>query len=245
MAKRRHLPNAPIREALIDIVFEPQCELEAIDAIARPLAQQAGSLISDYFEAQFRVEAAGGTTRAEHSASLVGRRVDLREAKQVLQLKRGGFAFSQLPPYREWQDVRDAGAKYWKAFETVLSSRVVKRLGVRYINSLELPLPLRFEEYLTAAPGVPDSLSPSISGFLSRVSVPLGDDLATITQVLEGPTQDRKALRVMVDIDVTAIGLEISTGDFAQIWTTLDRLRDRKNDAFFELVTDKTLELYS
>jgi uncharacterized protein (TIGR04255 family) len=82
----------------------------------------------------------------------------------------------------------------------------------------------------------------ALSGFLQRVVIPFAVDgtTAIVTQVLEPPKEG--LIPVVLDIDVfvmTRFGVN-SHG----IWTTLDGLRNVKNEIFFSSVTEKALEPY-
>ncbi len=177
----------------------------------------------------------------------VGKRIDFPEQQQILQLRTNGFTFSQLAPYRTWEDMRDAALPLWSKFVGEVQPDFVTRIALRYINSFVLPLPIpNFQQYLTYAPVLPEELGQGLAGFLTRVVVPTGsDDVGIITQSLEGevPLGNAIGVQVLLDIDI-AHPCKVSPADLTNIAEILDRLRDFKNKAFFSFLTDETLERF-
>lgn len=252
MARRReHLARAPLREALIDIQFEPRVSIQAIDEYLRGLgAPYQGAL--DLWEALVGLhgETNGQPPRATTAQSVIGRRVEAKtDPGYVLQCRLGGFTLSRLSPYGEWGDLRQEAARLWAAFAPFLGNAAVNRIAVRYINELKLPLPLGdFAEFLMCPPVIPPALPQGLSGFLTRVII---SDIehsctAVVTQALE-PTQPggnvQQNITVVLDIDVFRHG-RIDLSDANTLWSGLDVLRDRKNAIFFEFLTEKTVEMY-
>jgi uncharacterized protein (TIGR04255 family) len=240
----RHLNNAPVKEALIDCQFTGTWNRELPEVCAE-LAGAQGN-VSDLFETLFTltVNKEDGETKVDPSTnSRVGKRIDFPNARQVLQVKRTGFTFSQLEPYGSWAQVVEDARKMWAALSSNLSDLQVSRLAVRYINVIDLPIPFAdFNEYLTAAPEVPRELPQGLAQFLIRTVSPIESDVVVVTQSLnQGEIHTDKA-RVVLDIDVSCTDTQQLTS--TNLIQTLDRLRDRKNAVFFSYLTEKALEMY-
>lgn len=244
MSKQRHLANAPIQEALIDIQFEP---VEGLDvaAFSDEYAKSRSASVSDLFQTMFEIRVEQGKEPphlATFPASDIGKRIDLIAARQVIQVRANGFTFSQLAPYETWDAMLKSAMEAWQFFSTKFGAGQLTRAAVRYVNVLHLPLPIEsFDAYLTSAPKVPDELPQGVSSFLDRVVCPQGDDILTVTQSLEG--QIGNAVKVILDIDVAHV-CKMDRTDIDSIASVLERLRSRKNDAFFAYVEEKTLEMY-
>ena len=120
----------------------------------------------------------------------------------------------------------------------------ITRIAVRYINHLELPLPMSdFKDYLTAPPPVPEGAPQAVSNFLTRVGV---HDTkrqldANITQAMERSSKPNTIV-IIVDIDAYKLG-EFETKTEG-IWDTLDELRNLKNEIFFSSISERTAELF-
>lgn len=250
MARHRQLANAPVREALIDLRFEPAVTLEVIDRFISKLGNEYGSP-TDLWEAVFGLMNQGAAAATHSGQRVVGRRVQSNGAapQYVLQARTAGFTLSRLSPYGKWQELRDEAAALWGSFRAVAGQVDVTRVAVRYINELNLPLPMSdFEEYLTVPPRVPSGLSQSVSGFFSRVIIPdpTSDCVSIVTQVLDGQpvaSPAGAAIMVLLDIDVTRT-LRLRGDEATETFAALDVLRDQKNRMFFEHLTERTVEMY-
>jgi len=123
----------------------------------------------------------------------------------------------------------------------------VNRVAVRYINEMELPLPLAdFKEYLSAPPEVPAGLPQTLSGFFQRVVMAdtVKDRMAAVSQAFEGVQATETADKITVFLDIDAFSQVSMSADSQEVWDKLDELREFKNNIFFEHLTDKTLELF-
>lgn len=248
MARHRHLKNAPLREALIDIQFEPRIELDAIDRFVSSIADEF-SKKTDIWEAFFGLNTTGASPESFSNHSAVGRRLESRDAPLVLQCRVTGFTLSRLSPYGKWEELQTDAKKLWEKFVAYLGDVKVNRIAVRYINELKLSLPIGdFEEYLTCPPKVPTGLPQALSGFLYKAIIPdeAMDCVSVVTQAMEGPPVEGAtgaAITILLDIDVyRQAGIGIAQAD--KIWDGLARLREQKNRMFFEHLTEKTVEMY-
>jgi len=248
MAEPRHLSRAPAREALIDIQFEPSVERLAIEDFCKQLTTEFPKQ-SDLWEAFVGFSLDGKQLPPNATHTVIGKRLDSNEVPHVLQCRTTGFTFSRLSPYGEWQDLRNEAHRLWTIFHAVVRPQTVKRIAVRYINEIKLPLPMDdFGDYLVCPPNVPESLPQTVSGFLHRVISP--DDsnncVAAITQAVEGAPVSQNGqmfVNLILDIDVFRT-VTLDCGNFGEIWGVLDVLRDQKNKVFFGYLTEKTVEMF-
>ena len=132
----------------------------------------------------------------------------------------------------------------WRSYTATVSPEYVSRLALRYINRLNIPLPVEdFSLHLTSPPVIPPDLPQEISSFLTRVvfhESKLGL-AATITQALEQGL-DPNSVTVILDIDA------YKTGEFdphgAEIAEVLEALHGFKNRVFFSSLTEAALGVY-
>lgn len=237
----RHLSNAPVKEALIAFQFSAEWMRE-LSSVCVELAGADGRL-SDLLETdlQIKLDSAASPQLEPLSSSRIGKRIDFDELKQVLQVQRDSFTFSQLEPYSNWENMLAQAYSSWKTISSALTGVEISRMTVRYINAIDLPIPdLNFEDYLNASPSVPEGLPQGLSQFLIKTVSPVEDDIVIVTQSLT-EVVDNKA-RVVLDIDTSCLKkTELTEESFIK---TLSRLRDRKNKVFFSYLTEKTLEMY-
>jgi len=245
MAERSHLTNAPIQEAVIDIRFSPLVGDAIIDRLAAEFAGEGG-VVQDLWETAFELQLEAGKTSSTNRAVRLGKRIDRPDRRSICQLRGNGLTFSRLPPYDDWISMSSEAAVLWKRYLSEGAAGSINRVAVRYVNALELDLPIPdFGALLTCPPEVPEGLPQSVVSAINRTQVinPDTRDVMMITQVIEGPTADGGAVRLVFDIDVTH-DCAVHAQDFADIEAILQRLHDVKNDVFFSYLTDKALEKY-
>jgi uncharacterized protein (TIGR04255 family) len=140
--------------------------------------------------------------------------------------------------------MRACAEEFWMEFHRRLKPETIKRTAVRYINRLALPLPINdFDEYFVVGPRVPEALPQTVTGYLTRIATPKGDDNVIVTQSFQGMDPEKNALTFLFDIDVYC-QLEYAASDSQTLWDTLERQRTLKNDVFFEYLKEKTVEMY-
>lgn len=243
MASRRRLARAPIQEALIDIQF-PATDMTLLNKAAADLVQAEGAKVEDLFETQLQLKITGqGQHETRQSGGPGGKRIEFTSRTQVLQLKRSSFTFSQLPQYDSWEAMSGKALELWKAYRQVVKPQLLRRVAVRYINRLSVPVSCDFDDYLTAGPKIPAALPQAVLEFFSRTSCPRDPDVVIVTQSTDRMSQDGKLLDVLLDIDVYR-QVELLPDDHEALCSVLERLRDIKNDVFFEHLTEKAAEMY-
>ena len=89
---------------------------------------------------------------------------------------------------------------------------------------------------------IPKALPQVLGSFLTRIVVPdeRNQITAIITQIFQ-PGANKQAIPVVLDIDVFKEKLFENEND---AWDTIDNLREFKNLAFFDSITEKTTELF-
>ena len=246
MARRRHLDNAPIVEAIIDFRVKLSAKFEV-----KTFASIKGLVGDSYPQMEERREFEAGVKingkRVQHvveEKGLQGYFFKSKDGRNVAQFRKDGFTFSRLKPYTEWQDVLAEAKKLWRLYRDEACPDLVTRIAVRYINQLDIPLPIKdLEKYLKAPPVIPRNAPQELHQFLTRVTVrdPRSDIMAHIIQALErGPKRD--CVTVILDIDV----FKQKESGFVEleIWQIFKQLRDLKNRIFFDSITEETASLF-
>ena len=160
-----------------------------------------------------------------------------------MQARLDGFTFSRLHPYVKWEELRDEAYRLWQLYKDMTSPESITRVAVRYINNLNIPMPIKdFDDYLTAPPTVPEGLPQGVSSFLTRTVIhePSFGANAIITQALE--QVDTDVAPVILDIDV--FKLESKGIVEKDAWKIMEKLRHFKNKVFFSSITDDLKERY-
>ena len=243
MALQKHLKNAPIIEALIDIQVKLPLSIDVthLKSISTSISQQYPSEM-ERMKGGFTFRLGRTAEASATDVSLYGYTYSSDDKKQILQVRLDGFTFSRLKPYEKWEHLRDEAYRLWQLYVELAKPEAITRIALRYINRLEIPPSLKdLKEYITAPPLISPALPNALSSFLTRVVVPVPsvNAVAITTQALE-PVITGQDIPVILDIDV------FMEGDFKvneDIWRNIDTLRDLKNKIFFESITETMAEL--
>jgi len=172
------------------------------------------------------------------------------DGRQIVQARLNGLTFNRLRPYKSWALFRDEARKHWELFADLAVPELVTRLGLRYINAIELPLGADFKEYLLTVPEIAPGVPQSLEDFLVRLAIPIErfNCKAIVTETMK-PIKNKKTndiesrkFHFILDIDVFRKG--IFRPDSTDIWEAFELLRDAKNEIFYESLTDKAKELF-
>jgi len=238
-------PNAPITEALLDIrVKLPEkralADLKVFQDYIKdrfPARKERKFLMSALHlapEPSVRVSASGSD----------GYFFECSKERKIVQARLDGFTFNKLKPYENWESFRSEGRELWALYFKMANPTKVTRIALRYINRIEVPLPMKdFKEYILTSPEVAPELPQGLAHFFMRLVIP-NDDIgavAVITQTMEEPTTDDK-LPLILDIDVWQ--KTEYEGENGKMWDEFEKLRKFKNDVFFGMTTDKAKELF-
>ena len=247
MPTPRHLKNAPITEAIIDLRVKARPDLRAEELAA--VKNQVSTRLPKVEEmrglqATFQVLKGEGQPPVVQDLGLQGYLFKSQDEKVIAQFRIDGFTLNRLRPYTSWEDIFPQAMELWRLYLEVAKPLAVTRLALRYINHVPLPAGVeKFENYLRAAPVIPSELPQYVSSFLTRVTIhdPEASVSAHVTQALQ-PTTDTHRLTVILDIDAYKEA-DLSPEDPA-IERTFSQLRASKNLIFFNSLTDETLRQF-
>ncbi len=244
--ENRHYANAPIKEAIIDIQVQnpPSLTLASFEnagILPPPGYTERHPLMVGHVRGQLEE----GVLKASAGQDQLGYAFVGGEGRQVVQFKVNGFTFSRLAPYRTWEQLRDEARTLWNSYRQIVGTVEVARVGLRYVNQLDLPLPIRdFRDYIRLYPEISPDLPQEMTGFFVQVQIPQ-DDLGAMLILNEAmvPPSAPNVVSVVLDIDVSKQGFSPQSDD--DVWSTLDALRVRKNLVFEGCITNNTRELIS
>lgn len=243
MAKQEHLRNPPIVEAVIDIRVVPK------DGITTDIFSQLIESHREKFkiepEEEFGIQVSLPSKTVNTIPSRrIGVRLGNEQTGVVAQLHLDGFTFSRLRNYTEWGSLKSEAKELWEAYKFVTMPTRITRIATRYINNLQLQMPIdNLNRFLTAPPSVPPNVPNALTHF--KTEVILIDELvgcaAKISQQLHW-IPNLPTASIILDIDVFEQKSRDVTDD--SLWEKLDSMRDLKNKIFFESVTEETLNQY-
>ncbi len=246
------LKTTPIAEALLELRFEPTeaVTMEQIEAFATAVAAHF-PIKQPIYEQSFAFKI-GPPSASQSVTNIQPVGLDLRNTakNRVLLPRIERFTASYLPPYVSWPALLEDLKTYYDIYRANVQHGPLLRLGMRYINRVEVTLVdgrVDLDEYLKTGPRLPTEygLEDAVAGYDSTVVMPIqtADQLcrARIHYQLPDPL-DAKVQPMILDIDVFyAITGPLEWDAIAQ---RFEIMRQARNAIFFGTFTDKALAPY-
>jgi len=240
---RRQYKNPPIREALCEIHFVGGAEWDFFTP-----TRLYEALRSDYpAEPRQRMQAGVQLQANEAQQGLTlqtgGPLVHLLSEDETRQLTAGSslLVVHTLAPYEGWERFQERIATAVDRYTAITQADAVERIGVRYINQINIPRPsVRLEEYFTAPPRLPDDLAVSLRGFFARIEAQYDDGLAKLIQTIASVEAEMPSF--ILDLDVVAEFSEPLNGE--EVMPMIDELRRRERIAFEQAITELAREQF-
>lgn len=225
-------PNAPVVEAILLIEYVPL--IATGGAAVAEFAEAVRDRHPEHLHASPVTSEIGLTPTGGVAVESVTRNPPEHifrsaDGKDLVQLRRNGFAVNRLSPYSDWETFRDRAAEMWHLFRARFEVEPVTRIGLRYLNRIELPVEnLDFSDYLRTVPSIPAEIEPRLSEFFLRLGFPENTIPAHgVLTAATGMISDGIPGTLPLTLDIEAV----STGPQSEnaIWQTADRLREFKN----------------
>jgi uncharacterized protein (TIGR04255 family) len=237
----------PITEAVIEIRFVEPVDAADIDKASADFASLY-PLLQTVRNVDFKLEVPPelrNQPTAHITREQVGHRRSSADVSEILWLAPPAFAVSQLAPYPGWDDFFARFVRDWKVWKRVSSYRKISRVGVRYINRIDIPITdglIEESEYLNVYPQLPDALG-SVTGYGVQAQLPIpemGCNLIINSAAVPSPILGCGSF--MLDFAINMEGTPPQNDE--NIYELLNRIRVKKNAVFEACVTDHARELF-
>ena len=233
----------PITEAVIELRLEqplPRAEVEKL--LQRFQNEYAFS--EDFVAVGVQVDPAARRANFEEQSS--GYKLSSADRADVLLVTSAHMSCSRLAPYVGWDAFRARAEDHWRTWKRITGYRKIGRIGVRFINRIDIPAAggkvVKLPDYLSVYPEAP--AIKRMAAYAMQMSGPLEEDncrLVINSSLVPSPLVDH--VSVILDIDISRAGDAPQKDD--EIWALIDRIRVHKNQAFEESITDKARELFN
>jgi uncharacterized protein (TIGR04255 family) len=244
MTPQRHYQKPPITEAIIDMRVEMPPEISLTQLDKTHGGEESTYPIAELLHRAFGRMQIGPQVSAAASRQHIGYLFRSGDGKQIYQARLDGFTMSRLAPYENWNALRDEARRLWDIYRTVTRPTKVVRLAVRYVNRIDIPLPLKdFKEYLRTVPEISPDLPQGLAGYFMQLMIPQEDikSLALINETIIDPAS-QNIVSVVLDIDI--FRTTDLPADEKDIWVCFEQFHVRKNQVFEACITDKARELF-
>ena len=240
-------PKAPIIEAIFDIQLTAEHEPshEVFEEAYKNIKSEFPFIQTTYlFSGNIQVDPKSSDVKTNTSTSIpVGKMFSNKEKNKHIQMKSNGYTFNMQAPYTNWEDFATQALKYFDFYKSYVSIKSIDRIAVRYINQINIPLPLQDQSlnvYMTCVPNVPNGLPKELHSYFNQVQIPYQAQ-NTILSITQTTLQQKdNVLPFLLDIDVYKIK-DIANDSLR---AEFDKLRTIKNTAFENSITDTTKALF-
>lgn len=164
--------------------------------------------------------------------------------KALVQLARNLISVNHLKPYPKWEKFLPLIRLGYDAYCEVASPAGLRRVGLRYINRIELPgKTIEFEDYFDFRPFLGAGLPQDFVSFLLAVETPFEDERDILRlQFRPDSEQPESKSAVVLDLDYILVRPKDITLDKSFDW--LEEAHGHLETAFEGCITDKLRELF-
>lgn len=236
----------PITEAAVELRFAQEYDQGVIQKAALRLKKEY--TYSDNDEA---VDISFDVTsrKTEYVPLFYGIKLSSTDRADVTIFRTNAFLCARLAPYCGWELFVERLRRDWKVWRKTAGVVKLARVGVRYINRIDIPRPAEGEladvkDYLHVWPHTPQfEWGPLVSYSFQAVRPLMADEckVRIYSSTVESPLV--KHLGLALDLDIFRESA-LPTRD-EELWNLLSRIRDHKNRLFERCITDRSRDLFN
>jgi uncharacterized protein (TIGR04255 family) len=236
----------PITEAVIELRFATPIEADDIAKVSTAL--------KSFYPRQQPIRGVGvhlnvpsgeqGVTTAQ-PIETHGSRLSKEDQSQIVLVWPAMFVFSQLAPYPGWDAFFERFCRDWALWKRTLGYRKITRIGVRYINRIDIPATdpiIQHEEYLNVYPNMPAEFQALMAyNVVAQLSLPEIGCMLTLNSS-SAPSLLLGHAAFIVDQDIAKEGDPPQSDD--GIYGLLNQIRVKKNEVFEACIKPRARELF-
>jgi len=187
------------------------------------------------------------TQSAEMHQQSVGHRLCTNDQTDMLTITTTSFSVARLAPYPGWEIFRKRAENDWHQWKSIVGSHQLSRIGIRYINRIDIPVEptekIDLDKYLKCYPELPDDSFKSLKHYAMQLVLPLENDCQAIINTASVPAPLLNHASFLLDFDISR-EINLPQRD-DEIWDLIDKIREHKNYIFEQCITDKTRALFN
>ena len=236
----------PITEAVLELRLADQLEIDQVEKIRDRLVEEY-PILPQMLQNISVLAGPGDQHRSQ--IDFGGYRLLSADATDIVIVGRSNISTSRLAPYTDWERFTGGAKRNWATWRKVAGWHEVSRVGVRYINRIDVPnpeqRPVPIDDYLVFRPVFPvfegwegvDTFA--INGVAAIANTPF----KVILNAGSTPSPMVRTTSFLLDIDISQEGNLPKNDD--GLWTLIDQIRAHKNRIFEASVTDLSRKLFS
>lgn len=237
--------NPPITEAVIGIYFKFPLSEEELSSFNQKLSRlyQNQQVMPNVNVA---LEINENTINNPIITQVNSYRLSRDNSTQIILLSKEAFVLSQLAPYKGWDDLYQRFTEAWAIKTRAVGFQEIGRVGVRYINRIDIPIEndnIEYENYLNIYPAAPKSLG-NLNAYAIQVALPIqkiGCNLNINSAVVSSPIIGH--LSFVLDLDIFKLS-DVPQSD-KDLCSLLNEIHVEKNRVFEDCITDNARKLFN
>lgn len=239
--------NPPIREAIFDVrfKFENQLEMSIFESFFKETQESYPKReILNTHTFSFEVKSGEGPKMGS-SGGPKGLRLRSRDGTKFVQARIDGFTFSQLEPYGDWDSFFAEAKHLLDVYLEKTHPMYAERIALRYVNAIKIPEKnFELEDYFLTAPSIAKDIPQSLLNFFLRVMIKdnKSDSVAIVNQTIED-TKSIDTTTIIFDIDVFQANLRVDPNG-AEAKEIIEALKDFRTRIFEGSITKKTKDIF-
>lgn len=248
MAEYQHLRNAPVIEAILGFQADASKDWnpETVRAGFKqhfprfPRIQEQRD-----FESKFTMSPGKDPESSAVVHGVRGFILHSDDETAAIQIRRDGFAFSQLHPYPDWDKFVSTASAEWKIFTDWFGIDSPHSVFLRFINRVSYPIEdFKLSKYFNNPPTAPDRTLWGFKFFREHhVYAPEGDRFLVESVFSRGgDPSPQKEIDFLLDLTINPVKSLAESGQSFE--NLLPEMRQLKNEAFFSKFTELGLDSY-
>ncbi len=233
----------PVVEAVVEFQVREPLDAAVLEKLKDKLTDQYPLPPQRNMEFGFQI----GPDSARMHQQFQGYRLTSIDVSDVLLIGPNSIVNSRLAPYLGWESLIERVQQNWTVFKRVAGQREITRVGVRFINRIDIPnpgeQPINLDDYLNVSPRLPMHSSSPLTGFAVNFSTLLGTE--KIRLVVNVGSDNNVLVRVnsfLLDIDLSK-DQELPQRE-EDLWPFVEKFRNLKNSVFESCITNRTREVF-
>ena len=240
----RSYKNPPIVEALCEFQFEPDSPWDLV--MPGLVYEQLQDVFPKRRQAkQVAVNVSVGSEGIEQQVRTTDRMQFLREDERALvQVGPYLLAVNHLKPYPLWQEFVPLIERGLRAYCDVVEPDSIHRVGLRYINRIEVPSQgINLEDYFEFYPFVGPNLPQEHGAFMVGIQVPYEDSRDILKlQLTNVSVETPDTIAMILDLDYFLV----QPGEVAldHVFEWVDVAHNHIEEAFEACITDRLRQMF-
>lgn len=243
------LSRLPIVEAVVEIDCDmpPGLELASLEPEGLKRLGEGYPILQRHFLEQHRIEKSPSQKFSVSSnRGLQALRFLKSDKRELVQVRVSGYSFNKLAPYATLDEYLPEIERTYGLFRDLAGPVQVRKVTLRYINRIRLPLEdgvVEFNDYLEKSPHVPDDKRFHFLGFLHQDVFQNVKTRDHVTRILSIQPIEKQDLPLLFDITVSRQE-NLEPENWRQIRASIMALRSLKNEVFADTLTERCLNLF-